>query len=110
MVPSALQGPHDFRVRQECVDEIEYSEAMSYWKKEEESERSEVERKFNLGNRKYGLGVEYPQPTMTTRSEIALSILFERGYNCMIGFEYNPEDDLGLSLKRIKALWNEVAL
>jgi len=54
--------------------------------------------------------VEYPQPTVTTRSVIALSILLERGYNCMIGFEYNPEDDPGLSLKRIKALWNEVAL
>ena len=69
-----------------------------------------VKRKFSLRNRKYGLGVEYPQPTVTTRSVIALSILLERGYNCMIGLEYNPEDDLSLSLKRIKALWNKVAL
>lgn len=61
-------------------------------------------------NRKYGLGVEYPQPIFTTCSVIALSILLERGYNCMIGLEYNPEDDLSLSLKRIKALWNKVAL
>jgi len=41
---------------------------------------------------------------------ITLSILLERGYNGMIGFKYNPEDDPGLSLKHIKALWNEVAL
>ena len=70
----------------------------------------EVERKFNLGICKYGLGVEHPQPMETTYSVIDLLILLERDYDDMIGFEYNPEDDPGSSLKRIKALWNEVAL
>lgn len=68
----------------------------------------EVEWKFSLDKRKYGLGVIHPQPAETTCRMIVLSIVLESGYNGFMGFEYNPKDDSGTSLKHIKILYNEV--
>lgn len=54
----------------------------------------EVEQKFNLHHRKYGMG--YPKSAEFACSVITLSILLESDYNHFIGSEYNPEDNSSL--------------